>query len=204
MERGKFIVFEGTDGSGKSTHARLLTERLMAGGVDTFVTFEPTSFETGKLLRRYLSGEIEGDERTIAALFMADRLEHLFNPEGIIAHLEKGITVICDRYYLSSVAYNCHSESIDWVMQINQRARETLLPDLTIFLDAPLARTEKRTANRVAKEIYEKSDVQEIVKQRYFEAFERVKEENIAVIFTDRDRAEVSEDVWEKAKELFE
>ncbi len=204
MEKGKFIVFEGTDGSGKSTHARILTEKLMGGGVDTFVTFEPTSFETGKLIRRYLSGEIEGDERTIAALFMADRIEHLFNPEGILAYLDKGITVISDRYYLSSLAYNCQSEGLEWVLSINQRARETLRPDLTIFLDAPLERLEKRTANRVAKEIYEKSDVQHIVRDRYFAAFEMLPDENIAIISTDRDKQLVSDDIWNNVRELFE
>lgn len=204
MEKGKFIVFEGTDGSGKSTHARILTEKLMAGGVDTFVTFEPTSFETGKLIRRYLSGEIMGDERTIAALFMADRLEHLYNPEGILAQLQKGITVITDRYYLSSLAYNCQSEGLDWVLSINQRARETLKPDLTIFLDAPVDRTEKRTANRVAKEIYEKNEVQHIVRDRYYAAFELLPDEKIVVISTDRDRQLVSDDIWNSVRELFE
>ncbi|NCA66597.1 MAG: dTMP kinase [Clostridia bacterium] len=204
MNKGKFIVFEGTDGSGKSTHARILTEKLMASGIDTYVTFEPTSYETGKLLRRFLSGEISGDERTVAALFMADRMEHLFDPEdGIIAHLEKGITVICDRYYLSSVAYNCHSENIDWVLSINARAKQTLMPDLTIFLDAPIERTEKRTANRVAKEIYEKNDVQQRVRERYYEAFAKLTDENIAIISTDRERQLVSDDIWQKAQELF-
>lgn len=204
MEKGKFIVFEGTDGSGKSTHARLLTEKLIASGIDVCVTYEPSSYETGKLLRRYLSGEITGDEKTIAALFLADRLEHLHNPEGILAQLKKGITVISDRYYMSSLAYNCQSESIDWVLSINERVRDTLKPDLTIFLDAPIEKTEKRTAKRVSKEIYEKNDVQYIVRARYYEAFAKLKEENIAIISTDRDKETVSEEIWQKVINIFE
>lgn len=205
MNKGRFIVFEGIDGSGKSTHVKLLEQKLKTIGVKVYSTFEPTDNEIGKLLRRILSGEIKADERTIAALFMADRMEHLLNTtNGIIKKINEGITVICDRYYLSSVAYNCHDESIDWAFSINKRAQELLKPDITIFLDASIERAEKRTARRDTLDVYEKIEVQKKVRERYFESFAKLINQNIAIIKTDRDKSLVSEDIWKKVKSFFE
>lgn len=204
MKKGKFIVFEGIDGSGKSTHVRLLKEKLEAMGIQVHATFEPTDYETGKLLRRFLKGEIIADERTIAALFMADRMEHLLNQKkGIIKKIEEGITVICDRYFLSSVAYNCHDESIDWVLAINERAIQLLCPDLTIFLDAPILHTEQRTARRKNLDVYEKTEIQKKVRQRYFDAIDRL-DSHIVIVDTNRQKIDTSKDIWDKVKLLFE
>lgn len=78
----KFIVFEGIDGSGKSTQARLLHEKLTINGVANFLTAEPTNRPIGKLIRDIFAHRLYGNDATIAALFVADRLEHLTHPEG--------------------------------------------------------------------------------------------------------------------------
>lgn len=206
MKKGKFIVFEGIDGSGKSTHARLLKDNLNARGIEVYSTFEPTDYETGKLLRRFLSGEVKADERTVAALFMADRMEHLLNADnGILQKIHSGITVICDRYFLSSVAYNCHDEGIEWIFSINQRVREILSADITIFLDAPIEHTGKRTARRGSLEVYEKGEIQAKVRERYLNAIScHMADAKVAIIDTNRDKLSVSKDIWAKVEPLFE
>ena len=106
-DKGKFIVFEGTDGSGKSTQMKLLAKYLKGKGIECLLTHEPTDSPFGGVLRACLTGRIETDERAIAALFAADRLDHITNPGiGIQQHLDAGITVLCDRYYFSTHAYN--------------------------------------------------------------------------------------------------
>ena len=77
-EQPLFIVVEGLDGSGKSTQIDLLRHQLQGLGQACYLTGEPTDLPTGQFLRSVLSGEVEADMRTVAALFAADRIEHLF------------------------------------------------------------------------------------------------------------------------------
>ena len=126
MAKGKFIVFEGIDGSGKSTQIKLLYKYLTSKGVPCYTTFEPTDSPFGSLIRQCLSGRIETDDKTIAGLFVADRLDHLYNAKcGLIEKINSGITVLCDRYYLSSYAY--HGAFMDMNMR-------TLFPYAAIFV----------------------------------------------------------------------
>lgn len=202
MERGKFIVLEGIDGSGKSTHAKLLCEALRERGIPCEHTFEPTDRPVGALLRRYLKGELKTCERTIAGLFLSDRLDHITHPEGLLAKLNAGISIVCDRYYFSSIAYNCISESIEWVRNLNMAARELLAPDLVIFLNIPAEIMEKRLERRDYKEIYENLDNQRKVRARYFEAFKAV-DDPVAVIDCCREKIDVAKDVLHTALKLY-
>ena len=197
--RGKFIVFEGIDGSGKSSHARLLAERLQREGVEVERTFEPTDGAIGTLLRRYLKGEIASSERAIASLFLADRLDHIQKEGGLLATLERGVTVVCDRYLYSSVAYNCGSESVEWVADLNQAAHDLLRPDLVVYLDLPVAVMEQRLQNRSYKEIYETVAYQRRVQERYVEALARW-HDNVVRVDCDRAKPEVAEAVWQAVK----
>src|SRR4051812_8814260 len=105
MSKNLFIALEGIDGSGKSSQVRLLAKKLQAAGHKVHATFEPTDGHIGKLLRSILKGTIKADNRTIAGLFLADRLDHLLHEEtGLVKMLEQGYTVITDRYYFSSYA----------------------------------------------------------------------------------------------------
>jgi dTMP kinase len=132
MHRSLFIVLDGIDGSGTSTHCKLLVGFLNLKCLKTYLTQEPSSSEVGKLLRIYLK-----DERipasTDALLFAADRVIHYENE--IKTKLEEGYIVISDRYIESSIAYQSSQSdeiSIEWVKNLNIFAGE---PDLTIILD---------------------------------------------------------------------
>ena len=99
-QRGKFIVFEGIDGAGKTTQINRLAERLRAEGRRVLVTAEPTVSVTGGLLRDALGGISSRTAGEMAAMFVLDRIFHNVNPvNGIEKMLTDGIDVICDRYY---------------------------------------------------------------------------------------------------------
>ena len=134
--RGCFFALEGIDGSGKSTQLPLLARRLEEAGFPCLQTREPTDGPVGSLLRRVLTGQVTCDSRVAAPLFVADRLDHLLRPEdGLLAVLEGGTTVLCDRYLFSSYAYQSVDLSLDWVIGANRPCADLLRPDATLFLD---------------------------------------------------------------------
>ena len=100
MSKPKFIVFEGIDGSGKSTISNLLFEKLRSQKKEVYKTFEPTDSPIGSVIKNILNKRIISDDKTIGALFLADRLDHIQNPvSGMLQYLEQGKHVISDRYY---------------------------------------------------------------------------------------------------------
>ncbi len=187
--RGKFIVFEGIDGSGKSTQIKMLGKYLRERGIPCHLTGEPTDSPFGGMLRNCLSGRIETDEYTIAALFAADRLDHIFHREnGILRKLQEGKTVLCDRFYLSSFAYNGGMADDEWVISLNKVAREKLKPDLTIFLDLSSEESMNRVLRRGETDRYETAERQIKIRNRYFELFKRFPEENVVIIHSEADK----------------
>ena len=156
MANGKFIVFEGIDGAGKSTQIALLKKALLKMGYTVHQTAEPTELDTGKMLRAALSGKQERTACEMATLFTLDRIAH--NKE-IGAAVEKGEIVICDRYYYSSLAYQGSLCDYEWVKGMNVGCPEIRRPDLCIFLDlAPKDAIARITARGEATEIYEKEE----------------------------------------------
>ncbi len=101
--KGKLIVFEGIDGTGKSTQIQLLAEKLLAKGYDTVVTREPTDGIFGKKIRQHFLERSTLSKEEELQLFLDDRMDHL----QTLLHpaLEKGQIVLCDRYFLSTAAY---------------------------------------------------------------------------------------------------
>ncbi len=183
MARGKFIVFEGIDGSGKSTQISLLAEYLKGKGTVPYVTREPTGGTVGALIRSCLSGKTALGEKTIAALFVADRLEHVFEENGLKERIDRGETAISDRYYLSSYAYHGAFMPMSWVMDANRLSAEALPPDLTLFLDVEPEHALARVLKRGETERYEKLESLKRVREKYFEAIGLLKgKEKIAVI----------------------
>ena len=90
--KGKFIVFEGIDGSGKSTQINFLVNKLKEAGISYYTTAEPSDGPIGVMIRQILTGERKMDNKVIAALFAADRLDHILNEEnGILNKIENGI-----------------------------------------------------------------------------------------------------------------
>ena len=154
--RGKLIAFEGIDGSGKSTQIQRLAARLREKGGSCYVTCEPTDGDIGQLLREYISGVKKADDRVIAALFAADRLDHLTRADGICARLARGETVLVDRYYLSSYAYQGMNLPLEWVMALNAQSVQIQKPDCHIYLDLPIDTALSRIGERGAQtEIFE-------------------------------------------------
>ncbi|MBQ4443346.1 MAG: dTMP kinase [Clostridia bacterium] len=202
MEKGKLIVLEGIDGSGKSSHVALLAERLDKEGYKAARTAEPTDGAIGTLLRRYLKGELAASERTIAALFLADRLDHIQKAGGLLDMVREGYVVVCDRYLYSSIAYNCASEGVDWVSDVNRAAHDLLKPDLVVYLNLPLAVMEQRLQHRNFKEIYETVAYQRKVLERYEEAFSVWADDVVVKVDCNRPKADVAEDVWRAVRSI--
>ena len=206
-KRAPFIVFEGIDGSGKSTQLKLLCEKLRTLGIKYVSTREPTDERIGRFIRSILSGDTPADNRVTAALFVADRLDHLFSPQyGMTGILENGSAVICDRYYFSSYAYHSVDLPMKWVMDANSVAAQTLRADCTVFIDLPpekaMARIRK---NRENVEIFETLARQTAVRENYLKAFSLTKDvENVVTIDGDRLAEEIAKDVWDAVKKYFE
>jgi len=189
---GKFIVFEGIDGSGKSTQLTLIDEKLKSIGIETVLTREPTDGETGKMIRRCLSGEISADGETIGELFAADRLEHVKELKKL---LTSGKWVLCDRYFLSSLAYQGECMSSKELTSINSDALKILKPDLTLYFDITPEKAAERMEHRgTEREIFEKLDYQKRVYERYKNAINvRRKSDNIVNIDASGDEKAVFE-----------
>ena len=142
----------------------------------------------------------KADEKVIAALFVADRLDHLLHEtEGILKKLADGYTVITDRYYFSSYAYHGAHVDMDWVIASNQMAAKTLKPDVNIFVDvSPEVAMKRINANRESIEIYETLDNLKAVQTQYLRAFEKLKnEEHIVAVNGDETLGKVTEALWE-------
>ncbi len=206
-ERGKFIVFEGLDGSGKGTQISALRDHIRSTGAEAYFTAEPTISSTGGMIRDALGGHLRRDAYELSALFLADRIFHNVNPiNGIRQYIEKGIDVVCDRYYYSSFAYQGIEADLDWVMKMNLGCNEILKPDLCIFLDIDISTGEKRISeNRFDREIYENVEAQRRIRKRFFEVFDRIMEnENIKIVDASRTVPEVSADIIKIYNELKE
>lgn len=194
--RGKFIVFEGLDGSGKGTQLSLASKLLEKKGIRAYKTAEPTQSSTGGLIRDALSGFQKRTPYEMAALFLSDRIFHNTAPNGIKAMLDSGVTVICDRYYYSSFAYQGIETSLKWVMDMNLGCPEILKPDLCIFLDVPTEQCDNRMNARQSREIFENIETLNRVRRRFFEVFSLLKDrDNIKIIDASRSVDEVFEDV---------
>lgn len=142
--RGWFIVFEGIDGSGKSTQIELLSMKLRDQGVDHVLEREPSDGSIGRFIRDYAeAGERYLSPETEALLFAADRFEHSKRIDNV---LEQGTTVVCDRYYHSSLAYQgAMGVTVEWLRDLQKSA---LMPDLIILLDVDPERSLLRVSGR--------------------------------------------------------
>jgi dTMP kinase len=200
MKNNIFIAIEGIDGSGKSTQAKNIAKRLEAEGHKVYLTFEPTDMRIGKMIRSILGGKEKADEKVIAALFAADRLDHILHEtQGILKKLAEGYIVITDRYYFSSYAYHGAHLDMDWVIASNQMAANILKPTVNIFVDvSPEVAMQRINANRETVEIYETLDNLKAVQSQYVRAFEKLEhEEHIVKVNGDETPENVTEALWD-------
>ena len=207
--RGKFIVIEGIDGSGSTTQGDELTSFLQKKGQKVFFTNEPSSGPAGMLIRLALAKRLLGpnfdyhdpnerhgdsgtalDPHTLALLFAADRTDHLHTQ--IRPNLERGRHVICDRYLLSSLAYQGQTLDMEWIFQINKGA---LRPDLTFYLDVPADRARMRMRQtRWAKDLYEEESQQRVIRETYLDLIKQERSAIGPIVYIDasRSRTEVT------------
>lgn len=164
----RLIVLEGLDGAGTTTQVKRLVEHIRARGGKAHATREPSDGPVGKLIREMLTGghAIPGEklsQTTFGLLFAADRMDHL--QREVEPQLAAGVTVISDRWYHSSLAYQGTGAERDWIAMLNARARR---PDLTIFLEvrAHVAAQRRHEAGRV-QELFEDLRMQEEVAAGY-------------------------------------
>ena len=205
MKKNFFIAIEGIDGSGKSSQIKLLKENFEKEGYKVYTTFEPTDSEIGKMIRNIFSNKMEADHKTIAALFVADRLHHILNTQdGILKKLAEGYTVITDRYYFSSYAYHSVHVDMDWVIASNSQSAQLLKPDLNIYIDIDPEISMKRiNAGRESTELYETLENLQKVRAKYLEVFEKLKNiEKILFIDGNMPTEIISRNIWENTKKI--
>ncbi|MBF0137141.1 MAG: dTMP kinase [Magnetococcales bacterium] len=206
MRPGKFIAFEGIDGAGKSTQLSLLSYKLINKNIPIHVTCEPTNRPIGTMIRQMLSGQMQSHPATLAALFVADRTDHLLNPtEGILAKVHQGTTVLTDRYYFSSYAYQSAHLDMEWVIHINSLCANTLRPDMNIFIDTPPEICfERLIKHRNSLDLYEKIDSLRQARAEYFISFDKMCHlENIKIIDGQRSIDEIANEIWGVMEKIY-
>lgn len=197
-ERGRFIVFEGIDGAGKTTQINLLANYLREQGRAVYCTAEPTESVSGGLLRDALSGVTRRTICEMAAMFVFDRINHNVNPvNGIQKMLADGFDVICDRYYYSSLAYQGSGTDPEWVSNMNLNCPEIMRPDVCIFLDlTPEQSMARINRGRATQEIYENEEKLTQVRNQFYRVFEQLRErDNIQIVDAYRTVEEIHQDI---------
>jgi dTMP kinase len=209
-DRGLFIVFEGIDGAGTTTQARLLEERIRREqpGRPVLVTAEPSTGPIGVQVRQILKERVQAvtatghrqafDRRSLALLFAADRIDHVkCEIEPLVAD---GWIVISDRYVLSSLAYQGMDAPPEWVAQINRWAPA---PDLQLFVDVPAVRAwERIRSTRPGREIFETPDTLTRVSEAYVAALPLCFPDRTLTLPGDRPIPEVAALVWDAVSAL--
>jgi dTMP kinase len=192
--RGFFIVFEGIDGSGKSTHIKLLENKFKQKGFQVCLTKEYTDNPIGKLIGSYaVGGERSLSPETEALLFAADRREHTNEINRI---LNQNKTVISDRYIHSSLAYQgALGLSLEWIRTLNRFA---LKPDLVLFLDIDPTSSLKRLKQR-EQTVFEEADYLKLVREIYLKF---VKEGSIVKVNAEKSIDEIQHVITSHVEKL--
>ncbi|MBQ9749372.1 MAG: dTMP kinase [Clostridia bacterium] len=203
----KFIVFEGIDGAGKTTQINLLREALEKRGYSCAVTAEPTDLPSGKAIRRALAKEVDSTPLQMAEMFAHDRELHNTDAQvGIEKLLKDGTTVICDRYYYSSLAYQGTVLGYDTVAALNLDNPNIRTPDVCIFLDLTPEKSLQRIGARgEAVEMYENLDYLTRTRTTFFEIFDKLRQrdEKIAIIDADGSVEQVSARIFAAVADIF-
>jgi len=207
--RGRFIVLEGIDGAGTTTQKGRIVDWLHDRGELAQGTHEPSDGPIGTLIRQILRGRLVAnppgkkpesvDPAAVALLFAADRLDHVHNE--IAPLLDQGWHVVCDRYVVSSLAYQGLDTDLRFVRQINEKA---ITPDLTVFLkvrpEVAMARIE---ASRAGRESFEKLAIQKKVATAYEELLAQYRGGRVVTIDGEQAVSSVTQAVRNAVEELF-
>ncbi len=189
LVQGSLIAVEGIDGSGITTQSKRLVDFLSARGHRALLTTEPSSGEVGQLIRRRLAETTQlsqpGTLRALSLLFAADRLEHFHRV--VAPALASGVTVVSDRWYHSSLAYQRTGVERDWIMALN---RHTRTPDVTVFLEVhPEVGQQRRAAAGRAPELFQDMQTQHEVVGGYRITISELRSEGERIEIVDGERS---------------
>lgn len=192
-----FIVFEGIDGSGKSTQCDMLYRYITDKGTDVKKLAEPTSGRWGTELRTMLKSSTPPPVETQIDLFIKDRIDDC--EKNIIPCINSGITVVMDRYFYSNAAYQGVS-GITPAEIIDRNRREGFpLPDRIYFIDIPAETAMKRILERNGSgntELFEKKEFLEIVRKNFLS----IADERFLIVNGDDD----ADSIFKKIREDYE
>lgn len=201
----RLVVFEGLDGSGKTTQLALLSEKMKQNGLPHLLTREPSNDNpVGRLTREFVDGSAPLENETLALLFAADRFQHV--AKVILPALNNGTHVLCDRFYFSNFAYQGDETPFARLAAYNGAVMDGLKPDVTFFLDVDPEECVRRiqARNPAGPGLYENIEKLRRVRARFLEAFAYLKEDvPVAVIETENLSAEeVAEQIWSRWNRL--
>jgi len=198
--RGRFITLEGPEGSGKSTQARWLVERLKQEGVSVIHTREPGGTPLGEAIRGLLQHDTAGEApapRAELLLFEASRAQLV--SRVILPALEAGTWVVCDRFADSTTAYQGYGRGLDMkmVLALNAAAVGDAVPDLTLLLDVDVSDGFRRTEQRSGRDRFEREELafHEAVRRGFLELAARCPR-RIRVVRTEREPEATRAEIW--------
>jgi dTMP kinase len=198
MTAQRFITFEGGEGSGKSTQARLLAERLQAGGHEVVLTREPGGAPLAERIRQLVLEAKPAAPVAEFLLFAAARAEHI--AVTIAPALARGAYVVCDRYIDSTRVYQGTLGKVDpqLIAAIERATVAPVLPSLTFILDVPAEAGLARAAARGALNRYDQNEIAWHRQLRAaFQAVAAAEPGRCRLIDGQRDAALVSVEIWQ-------
>lgn len=205
MSQGVFITLEGTEGSGKTTQLRLLTERLKAGGHPVRLLREPGGTPIGEEIRHTLQHSAQNSAMTPEAeLLLINASRAQLVREVIRPALDRGELVLCDRFYDSTIAYQGYGRGLDLgiVQRLIDFAVGDTRPDLTVLLFVPVAVSEARRAQRQVTGAPTRDRMEEASREFFarvedgYRAAAQADPQRIALIDATRDVETVAAAVW--------
>jgi len=202
MTKGIFISFEGIEGSGKSTQAKLLEAKLRDEGLKVTYTFEPGDTELGKRLRQVLLDEkLKIHSISELLLYFSDRIQHL--EEKIKPMISQGFIVISDRFTDSTLAYQGYGRGIplDLINTLNKILLNEFKPHLTVLLDLPveIGLTRNKKINKKDRFEIETISFHNKVRQGFLEIASK-DEERFIIVDATQPIGKIAKEIYEKVK----
>lgn len=200
MEKvGSFILFEGIEGSGKTTQARMLNRQLSRLSIPTIFVQEPGSTATGRAIRRMLKQRVEIQMNPLTELLLFATARAQLVEEVICPALDKGYIVVCDRYAQSTLAYQGYGRelNLDIVEAVNNIASKGIYPDLVILLDLATEKGLQRKGKGATVDRFEKEDL--AFHTRVREGYLEMANSNPVgwlIVDADQSRARIRKIVW--------
>ncbi|MBE9515239.1 MAG: dTMP kinase, partial [Chloroflexi bacterium] len=199
-----FITFEGGEGCGKSTQARLLLKKLEQQGVPTILTHEPGGTALGNEIRMLLKRKQGSSISPQAELFLFAASRVQLVAELVRPALQEGKAVICDRFTYSTIVYQGYGRGLDLatVGMVNTMATGNLKPDLTILLDMPSEQGLER--KRSSRDRFELEDLSfhDRVREGYLK-MAAAEPDRWLLIDASLAKAKIAEIIWDKVRKLW-